>query len=1051
YIFVAPDCLERFVVLIEMVQAHSVIDSFRPLAQMLSVIGRPSLLPIIDHSLQVGQYAWKMEHGTMKFCLKGNLPYDKEYTAAQTNLIKYVLKQPYSRGTVLIMLDLQKQHKQRTQERSQILEQQMVEILIETMEEYEKNGASHHGVSNVDENGTPSQEELGVTHWMWHHLSSQTIYFVLFQFASFPHLVHSLHEKLMEKNLRKGRDHLMWVLLQFVSGSIQKNPLSEFLPVLKLFDFLYPEKEPFPVPDISHAICVHQMAATCIWMHLAKKAVGPQDQTTLQRAFPNCLRLHYEFLLQQSQSSTSLNVSSNDYRLALLCNAYSTTPDILTRPMNIVLETIQKSVVSSSPLALPLLDSLTVHSKMSLIHGIVTGIIKSATLKTNNPLPPALVETYSRLLVYVELELLGIKGFIGQLLPSVFKPQAWVILHTLLEMFSYRLHHVLPQYRVQLLSHLHGLSEVVQSNQTQLNLCIENAALRLIMGLGSAEFQQPHLTRLLSDPKSFVWKESEELNRAFILTLARTINITGIDTSSWCGEILRLILQATPHQWSPNTLTCFPPAIAEHFTQSKATRESKQQLKNAVDQEYSRWSGMNNESEIVNHFAMPGTPPLFLCIVWRMLLETEHVNPIAYTVLDKIGARALSSHIRYFCDFLVYEFANSGGGQHVNKFVEIVNDIVWKYNIVTIDKLILCLALRPLEGNEAQVCFYIIQLLLLKPQEFRSRVQEFVKEHSPDHWRQNGWHDKHQAFLRKYPEKFGPDSMADSMSGSGHLPVYFGNVCLRFLPVFDIVIHRYIEIPSVAKSLDSILDHLGGLYKFHDRPISYLYQSLHYYDKKLSDRLPLKRRIASFIFQALKDVRPKNWCFTEAFQQYLNSTPRSMQQQEEGQTWQPDLEHFVRLVGRLVETITNKSPCPFPQMDWRFNEFPNMGTHALYVTVVEILALPISPQIAGTALIDTVLKGYPLIEYGSIYDWINALGLILAALPESYWSPFYDRYDQMLDNPVLTHWPYKANPFQVFNWKEALHYHHDPQWVQFLAICHSVWHHATPGQIALLP
>jgi len=23
--------------------------------------------------------------------------------------------------------------------------------------------------------------------------------------------------------------------------------------------------------------------------------------------------------------------------------------------------------------------------------------------------------------------------------------------------------------------------------------------------------------------------------------------------------------------------------------------------------------------------------------------------------------------------------------------------------------------------------------------------------------------------------------------------------------------------------------------------------------------------------------------------------------------------------------------------------------------------------------------------------------------------------------------------------------------VQFLAICHSVWHHATPGQIALLP
>lgn len=35
----------------------------------------------------------------------------------------------------------------------------------------------------------------------------------------------------------------MWVLLQFISGSIQKNALADFLPVMKLFDLLYPEKE----------------------------------------------------------------------------------------------------------------------------------------------------------------------------------------------------------------------------------------------------------------------------------------------------------------------------------------------------------------------------------------------------------------------------------------------------------------------------------------------------------------------------------------------------------------------------------------------------------------------------------------------------------------------------------------------------------------------------------------------------------------------------------------------------------------------------------------
>jgi len=36
--------------------------------------------------------------------------------------------------------------------------------------------------------------------------------------------------------------------------------------------------------------------------------------------------------------------------------------------------------------------------------------------------------------------------------------------------------------------------------------------------------------------------------------------------------------------------------------------------------------------------------------------------------------------------------------------------------------------LRSHEGNEAQVCFFIIQLLLLKPHEFRTRVNAFIRE-----------------------------------------------------------------------------------------------------------------------------------------------------------------------------------------------------------------------------------------------------------------------------------------------------------------------------------
>jgi len=57
---------------------------------------------------------------------------------------------------------------------------------------------------------------------------------------------------------------------------------------------------------------------------------------------------------------------------------------------------------------------------------------------------------------------------------------------------------------------------------------VESTALHLIMGLGSWEVQ-PQLSRIIVEPKSVVLisNDSEELNRAMILTLARAVHVTG--------------------------------------------------------------------------------------------------------------------------------------------------------------------------------------------------------------------------------------------------------------------------------------------------------------------------------------------------------------------------------------------------------------------------------------------------------------------------------------------------------------------------------------------
>uniref|UniRef100_A0A8C1BPU4 Mediator of RNA polymerase II transcription subunit 23 n=1 Tax=Cyprinus carpio carpio TaxID=630221 RepID=A0A8C1BPU4_CYPCA len=963
------------------------VDSFRPTARINSICGRCSLLPVVNNSGAICN-SWKLDPSTLRFPLRGMLPYDKDLFEPQTGLLRYVLEQPYSRDMVCNMLGLNKQHKQRCP----VLEDQLVDLVVYAMERSETE-------EQFDDGGT--------SQLLWQHLSSQLIFFVLFQFASFPHMVLSLHQKLAGRGLIKGRDHLMWVLLQFISGSIQKNALADFLPVMKLFDLLYPEKECIPVPDINKPQSTHAFAMTCIWIHLNRKAQN--DNSKLQIPIPHSLKLHHEFL-QQSLRNKSLPMT--DYKIALLCNAYSTNSECFTLPMGVLVETIYgngsmritlpgtncMASGSVTPLPMNLLDSLTVHAKMSLIHSIATRVIKLAHAKSSLALAPALVETYSRLLVYMEIESLGIKGFISQLLPNVFKSHAWGILHTLLEMFSYRMHHIQPHYRVQLLSHLHSLAAVPQTNQNQLHLCVESTALRLITALGSSEVQ-PQFTRFLNDPKTVLSAESEELNRALILTLARATHVTDFFTGSdsiqgtWCKDILQTIMNFTPHNWASHTLSCFPAPLQAFFKQNNVPQESRFNLKKNVEEEYRKWKSMTVENDIITHFSMQGSPPLFLCLLWKMLLETDHINQIGFRVLERIGARALVAHVRTFADFLVYEFSTSAGGQQLNKCIEILNDMVWKYNIVTLDRLILCL---------------------------------------------------------KYPEKLYFEGLAEQVNPPiqqplQYLPIYFGNVCLRFLPVFDIVIHRFLELLPVSKSLETLLDHLGGLYKFHDRPVTYLYNTLHYYERHLRDRTNLKRKLVHAIMSSLKDNRMPGWCLSETYLK-CGMNPR------EDSVWIPDDTYYCKLIGRLVDTMAGKSPGPFPNCDWRFNEFPNPAAHALHVTCVELMALAVPGKDVGNALLNVVLKSQPLVPRENITAWMNAIGLVITALPEPYWIVLHDRIVSVISSAVLsseTEWV--GYPFQLLDFTACHRSYSEMHCSYILALAHAVWHHSSIGQLSLIP
>jgi len=748
------------------------LNSFRLAASMVSCANKWRLLPVVE---QLGRAqvvsTWRLDSTSLKFILKGTLtyerilPYCRELVLPQPQLLRHLLSQPYSKDLVNYVLGLQKPRKEGSSGASRCLplEQQMVEVTVVAMQLAEDN---------------PQAETLSES---FRNIASDLIFFVLFQFVSFPHVINDLADRLEEKNLTAGRDRLMWMLLQFISGSIQKNSASDFVPVLRLYK-MYNESEPLPLPDLGNRQSVEAFAATGIFIHLRKKAMT--ENLRFQFHLPPALSIHHEFLVTNASTSCVLNPHMVDYTVPILCNTFSTTQDVFQKPMSALVEAVGGGTNSNTlgttpmpgtacvaagptaPLPMDLLDSLSVHSKMSLIHSIVTHIIKQVPTKSSVALSPSIVESYSRLLVYTEIESLGIKGFLNQLLPKVFQQQSWGILHTLLEIFSYRLHHIQAHYRLNLLTHLHQLAaHSILNNHAQLHLTVESSALRLITGLGNCEMAPPKILNP-SNTKSAttLYGESEELNRVVILTLARAVHIGGLEQngSVWMKEVVTSIMTATPHSWPVQTLQNFPAVLKEMLADFPPQKDNVAQLKKSVEEEWRSWGTVNNENDIIAHFSLPqGGTPLFLCLLWKMILETDDISPIAYKVLERIGAKQLTSHLRAFCDFLVFEFSKSGGGGHVNKCIDAMNNMIWKYNIVTLDRLVLCMALRHHEGNEAQVCFFIIQLLLLKPPEFRNRVNEFCRTMSPEHHLLQDWHEKHLEIHTNSPEKFAPDVLTE--------------------------------------------------------------------------------------------------------------------------------------------------------------------------------------------------------------------------------------------------------------------------------------------------
>ncbi|KAL5478126.1 hypothetical protein EMCRGX_G025007 [Ephydatia muelleri] len=934
-------------------------------AEMVSGIVLPFLRPVLGVSTTyMPVNAWRLDPSKQCcYTLKGLLPYKETLLKPQEDLIYYIVIQPNSKDVISSILNLARQ----TSQPNQFVEEAIARLGVVAME--------------LSEHNLEAQRLFEV----WNQMANILIFYSYLQLAPFGSVLERLREKLYQLHYRKGRGYLMWTILQYTTSTSTNvaakapQPSSlwvqkEFLPMMSVFDLLYQDKEPLPVPDTSKPSCVYDVSMASLWISYTKKAEA--DKVTLPRTTPCLLRKQIEWIEKLNEELPVASIAMKDYSLPLLLNIYNSNEKLL----NVLLESTVGSPTSSpsptTPLACTTLNVLIMHAKVRLMDKFKNHLIKIAEVPKQadpQPLVHALLESYGRLLVW-----LGTRNLQTQLIPAVFKTQSWHVLHALLELIAYRGVHLQLQFsmKFQMLQQFQTVAGV-NMIPNQLFVSVETAVLRIIKGLNTPEFLIQLAKQCATDPKVLLSADSEELNKVFVLIVAQTVHIANMDTSSWLDLFMKAVQTATPHAWSESAQQFFPQPFHQHCFFSLPT-DHRTILINKVDEELRRYKSKNSDAELLQVFNETDSSAFFYCVLWRLLLDTGSIPTICLKIVLLGVPKKQGAQVRKLVDYVVY--TNTSNTQ-LNNVATKFNELVWKYNIICLDRLVLCMVLRRYDGQDAQVCFAILRHLLLVPQEFSQRVSFFVREVPPNYWEVPSWDQKHAVYLRQYPETFHPSTAGILPPPKvSTLPMYFGNVCLRFLPVLDLVVQRLLELSdnnnnnNTIQFLEQLLDRYGHLYKFHEHPMTYLYTTMHYYETNLSEKPHLKKKLTFTVIGSQQ--KGVEWYFTSELCKHLR-TPR------DGPLWKPTTPYYIKSSSSGLQPF---NVC-VPTCNWHFGEFSGPLLFVLYTTCVEVLSLPVTAKMASQQLLEALYsKATSLSDKGTdmILTWINAMGLLYMSLPKSF-------------------------------------------------------------------
>ncbi|KAG0085283.1 Mediator of RNA polymerase II transcription subunit 23 [Podila epicladia] len=525
--------------------------------------------------------------------------------------------------------------------------------------------------------------------------------------------------------------------------------------------------------------------------------------------------------------------------------------------------------------------------------------------------------------------------------------------------------------------------------------------------------------------RPYWFEESEALARRAVMTVARVVKLRGQRDApaGIISEILQ-ILHKHPIIWTEEILAFFPEPVREFYRTQEQSEASKGIPGAVTDQEVTTLleetsvhnvllvpKGTEPNTHLLMHYSNIAHHPFFLCVFWEIIVIHQQISE---TMLEDIRAVMLqfppshmSTYTQQLVDYALWKLdpKNPNPTVSMDFVVSMFEDLVWKYQLLSIEHILLAL----MTGHPARSGDLGLQILIqmtIHSSEIASRISHWTSIGiSPRPWEEDSYYEKLQSYLARYPEYFGFEAHEVRMGTNPIDPpldipllANYNNVLLRLLNIFDLIIGRFIEY-GMSDTLVTFLETFGCLYLYHATPLGFVRDTLLYYYESPTLRDP---RVAKALLKLLD------------FRQVELSPVLTDYAQELNRSEEPFDENYVSEICRKLALSMDPKECGYksdPSLPERhYREISNPAIQGLYVAVIEVLACPITKEKFMEQLLNVILgkrtagasqsasggsATSPSISSRVVPEprVVHAAGLLLATLPAEYMDIYFVEVD----------------------------------------------------------